>query len=224
MIQAFEIGLPLGRRALAQGPKARPRFRARRPPSLAVRLAVISLLGLALAALTGGPGASTALAAAQATAGCKGVTEAVIPAQGVISNPGQTEGGHFWWRAESGGTCVGTVVEDVQVSAQALPLALRVIVFDSADPGGLTVSEQQIPVTVGSGPVSRAFGIHQVFAGLTEVCLAATSPVVPSPDLPCAQLASPPAAQQFTQGPGTSQPQQLAAQQSPYLGPWWPWP
>jgi hypothetical protein len=99
-------------------------------------------------------------------------------------NAAGTEGGHLWWREAGAGTCVGTVVEDVQVSAATPTLTLRVIVFDTADPGGLTVARQQIAAA--PGPVTWAFGIHQVFPGLTEVCLAATSPVVPSPDMPCA--------------------------------------
>lgn len=60
---------------------------------------------------------------------------------------------------------------------------LRVIVLDEADPGGLTVA--RIQVTGGPGPQSRAYGIRQVFAGLTAVCLTATSPAVPSPDMAC---------------------------------------
>ena len=218
MIQTFEIGLPLGRRVMTKGLNARSWFRAGNALRMAARLPAVSLLGVALAALIGGLGASAALAATQAPAGCKGVTLAVIPVQGAISNPDGTEGGHFWWRNGSGGTCVGTVIEDVQVGAETSSLVLRVVVFDRSDPGGLTVRKQQ--VTAGPGPISQQLGIHEVFAGLTEVCVVATSPVIPS-DTSCVQLAAPPPAQQFTQGPGTSQQQQLATQ---LLWPQWPWP
>jgi len=141
--------------------------------------------------------ASQVPAASQAPAGCLGVTRIAIPSQGVIMNVAGTEGGHLWSRDTGAGTCVGTVVEDVQVTAAAPTLTLRVIVFDAADPGGLTVARQQI--TAAPGPVTQAFGIHQVFPGLTAVCLAATSPVVSSPDLPCATFGQPAPAQQFAQ-------------------------
>jgi hypothetical protein len=186
---------------------------------LAARAAIcglVMLAGLAVA-VAAGPDAALAQTASQTAAGCKGVTPAVIPAQGVISNPGQTEGGHFWWQNTNGGTCVGTVIEDVELTAAAPTRTLRVIVFDTADPGGLTVARMQ--ATGSPGPQSLAFGIHQVFAGLTSLCLAATSPVVPSPDLPCFQFGTPPPAQQFTQGPGSTQP---GGQLQPWA-PWVPW-
>ena len=65
----------------------------------------------------------------------------------------------------------------------------------------------RMQVTGGPGPVSQAFGIHQAFAGLSAVRLAATSPAVPSPDLSCARFGQPPAAQQFTQSAGPAQAQ-----------------
>ena len=89
-------------------------------------------------------------------------------------------------RPAEGGSGVGTVFEDVLGSAAAPTRTLRVIVFDAAFPGGLTVARQQI--TAGPGAVTHAFGIHQEFPGLKEICLAATSPVVTSPDLPCAMF------------------------------------
>ena len=115
-----------------------------------------------------------------------------------------TQGGHFWWASTDNGTCVGTVVEDVQVTAAAPTLTLRVIVFDTANAGGLTVASKQI--TAGPGPVSLALGVHQAFSGLREVCLAATSPVVASPDLPCAVFGRLAPMQQFTQPDTGMQP------------------
>ena len=51
-----------------------------------------------------------------AQAGCRGVTPAVFPAQGFITNPARTQGGHLWWRYAGDGTsvCIGTVVQWVQ--------------------------------------------------------------------------------------------------------------
>jgi hypothetical protein len=172
-----------------------------RPGRVVMRAAAAAVpLALAALAVTGGPAAAPAYAAGQAAPGCTGITQAHIPAQGVITNPAGTEGGHLWWRAAGGGTCVGTVIEDVQATTATPALTLRVIVYDQADPGGLTVARQQ--VTVAPGPVTRAFGIHRVFAGLTAVCLAATSPVTPSPDMPCAGFGQPAPPQQFTQPGG----------------------
>ncbi|MGD0606448.1 MAG: hypothetical protein ABSA53_23050 [Streptosporangiaceae bacterium] len=179
-------------------------------------------LVLAVLPTSGGLGVTPAYAASQAPAGCLGVTRIAIPPQGVITNVAGTEGGHLWWRDTGTGTCVGTVVEDVQVTAAAPTLTLRVIVFDTADPGGLTVARQQIAAA--PGPVTRAFGIHQVFPGLTAVCLAATSPVVPSPDLPCAAFGQPVPAQQFTQPvPAQQFTQPAPAQQSATENAWLPW-
>ena len=181
-------------------------------PRLAALAVVAGLLVMTVLVLPAN--AALAQAASPAGAGCKGVTPAVIPAQGAITNPGQTEGGHFWWRPAGGGTCIGTVVEDVVLTAAAPSRTLRVIVFDAAEPGGLTIAKME--VNAGPGPQSRAFAIHQVFTGLTAVCLAATSPAVPSPDMPCFQFGQPPPAQQFTQGPGSTQ-----AGVQPQ--PWVPW-
>jgi len=182
-------------------------------PWLAALAALAGLLVLTVLVLPAN--AALAQAASPAGAGCKGVTPAVIPAQGVVTNAAQTEGGHFWWRPAGGGTCIGTVVEDVVLTAAAPSRTLRVIVFDAAEPGGLTIAKMQ--VDAGPGPQSRAFAIHQVFAGLTAVCLAATSPAVPSPDLPCFQFGQPPPAQQFTQGAGP------APAGVPQPQPWPPW-
>ncbi len=163
--------------------------------------------------------ATSAPAASQTPAGCKGTTLAVIPPEGVITNPGQTEGGHLWWRNTTGGTCIGTVIEDIQVPASAPTWTLRVIVYDQADPGGLTLARKQI--MAGPGPVSWQFGIHQVLTGLVAVCLAAANPEEPSPGMPCLSFGQPAPAQQFTQTPTATQVPSESQQQWPE--PWWPW-
>jgi hypothetical protein len=208
------------RRLLQRG--GRPRFFSLPP----VRRAASCLPVLAFLFLqASGPGAAPAYAASQAPGGCTGVTLAVIPAQGAITNTAGTEGGHLWWRDTAGGTCVGTVVENVQFTAAAPGRTLRVIIYDTAEPGGLTVAK--LPVTAAPGQVSRAFGIHQVFPGLTAVCLAATSPVVPSPDMPCVNFGQPAPPPQFTQPDVQQQAAtwlQLPAawlQQQPPVA-WWP--
>jgi len=189
----------------------------RRPVTRSV--ARVFALVLAALSLSGGLRVTAAYAASQPPARCLGVTRVAVPPQGVIMNAAGTEGGHLWWQDTGGGTCVGTVIEDVQVAATTPTLTLRVIVFDRADPGGLTVARQQI--TAGPGPVTRAFGIHQVFRGLTAVCLAATSPVVPSPDLPCAVLGQPEPVQQFTQPATWPQPTAWPQGAWPQVTPSW---
>jgi hypothetical protein len=135
----------------------------------------------ALAAQTAGPGqASTgqtptpqAGAAAQAAVpGCLGVTPAIFPAQGFITNPNRSQGGHLWWRFAGDGTsvCVGTVVEFVQYNVTATK-TWRVIVFTTQNPGGVTVAMRTF--TLNRGDYFWGFGLHRVFSGLTAVCLTA---------------------------------------------------
>jgi hypothetical protein len=107
-----------------------------------------------------------------AVAGCKGVTPAVFPAQGFITNPNRSQGGHLWWRFAGDGTsvCIGTVVEFVQYNATATK-TWRVIVFTTQNPGGVTVANQRF--TLNRGDYFWGFGLHRVFTGLTAVCLTA---------------------------------------------------
>jgi len=114
--------------------------------------------------------ASPAAAPATAGAGCLGVTPAVIPALGFITDPDRTQGGHLWWRAEPGGTCIGTVVQWVQYNATAAK-TWRVIVYSAQHPGGQVVAEQTF--TLGRGWYWWSFGVHQVFPGLSAVCITA---------------------------------------------------
>ena len=111
-------------------------------------------------------------AAQAAVAGCKGVTPAVFPAQGFITDPGRSQGGHLWWRFAGDGTqvCIGTVVEFVQYNVTATK-TWRVIVFTTQNPGGVTVARQTF--TLNRGDYFWGFGLHRVFTGLTAVCLAA---------------------------------------------------
>ena len=116
---------------------------------------------------------AAALAAQTATAGCRGVTPAVFPAQGFITNPARTQGGHLWWRYAGDGTsvCIGTVVELVQYNVPTTK-TWRVIVFTAQNPGGVTVARQAF--TLGRGVYYWSFGVHRVFSGLSAVCLTAT--------------------------------------------------
>jgi len=111
-------------------------------------------------------------AAAQAATGCLGVTPAIFPAQGFITNPGRSQGGHLWWRFAGDGTsvCIGTVVEFVQYNTTATK-TWRVIVYTNQNPGGVTVARRTF--TLNRGDYFWGFGVHRVFTGLTAVCLAA---------------------------------------------------
>jgi hypothetical protein len=112
-------------------------------------------------------------AAAQAAGpGCLGVTPAIFPAQGFITNPNRSQGGHLWWRFAGDGTrvCIGTVVEFVQYNATAAK-TWRVIVYTSQNPGGVTVAKRTF--TLKRGDYFWGFGVHRVFSGLTAVCLTA---------------------------------------------------
>jgi hypothetical protein len=111
-------------------------------------------------------------AAAQAATGCLGVTPAIFPAQGFITNPGRSQGGHLWWRFAGDGTsvCIGTVVEFVQYNTTATK-TWRVIVYTSQNPGGVTVAKRTF--TLNRGDYFWGFGLHRVFSGLTAVCLTA---------------------------------------------------
>ena len=108
-----------------------------------------------------------------AVAGCRGVTPAAFPAQGFITNPDRSQGGHLWWRFAGDGTsvCIGTVVEFVQYNATTAK-TWRVVVFTGQNPGGVTIATQTF--TLGRGVYFWSFGVHRVFSGLSAVCLTAT--------------------------------------------------
>ncbi|MGH3173907.1 MAG: hypothetical protein ACRDPF_08595, partial [Streptosporangiaceae bacterium] len=55
--------------------------------------------------------ATTAAATSAVGADCKGVTQALLPANGFIANPSRAQGGHLWWhRSADGSVCIGTVI------------------------------------------------------------------------------------------------------------------
>jgi hypothetical protein len=168
------------------------RTRARRAP----RIGRLSRAWLAAALITGGvallaPGVSyvtarpsappatatlaarTGASAQAAAAGCRGVTPAVFPARGFITNPNRSQGGHLWWRFAGDGTsvCIGTVVEFVQYNVTTTK-TWRVIVYTGQNPGGVTIARQTF--TLGRGVYYWSFGVHRVFSGLSAVCLTAT--------------------------------------------------
>ena len=107
-----------------------------------------------------------------ASAGCTGVTPAVFPALGFITNSARTQGGHLWWRRSAAGTsvCIGTVVEWVQYNVTAAK-TWRVIIYSAAHPGGQVVASRTF--TLGRGWYFWSFGVHQAYSGLSAACLTA---------------------------------------------------
>ena len=122
------------------------------------------------AASQSSPASQSARAAVTAAVGCRGVTPAVIPAVGFITNPSHTQAGHLWWRAEAGGVCIGTVIEWVQYNTTATK-NWRVIVYSAQHPMGQVVAQRTF--TLGRGWSWWSFGVHQVFPGLSAVCVTA---------------------------------------------------
>jgi hypothetical protein len=104
---------------------------------------------------------------------CTGASQARFPAVSGITNAAGTQGGHLWWRDQAGGTCIGTVVVDVR-SAAGAALAWQVIVYDDRDPGGRVIFREALP-SPEPGIYQFTFGVHQVFTGLTAVCVGAVS-------------------------------------------------
>jgi hypothetical protein len=180
---------------LRTGPGARPerRPRTRRPSRrgrLPGRWLAAGLIAGAVALLV--PGVSYATAAQSSPAsqsaalmaqtgsatsatstasGCLGVSPAVIPAVGFITNPDRSQAGHLWWASEAGGVCIGTVIEWVQYNATATK-TWQVIVYDTQHPNGQVVAGQTF--TLGQGWYWFGFGVHQVFPGLSAVCVTAS--------------------------------------------------
>ena len=122
------------------------------------------------AATTAATAANTAVNTAMA--GCQGVTPALLPASGFITNPSRTQGGHLWWRRSADGSvCIGTVIMWVQYNATAAR-TWRVVVYSARHPGGLTVASQAF--TLKRGWYWWGFGVHQNYQGLEAVCVSAT--------------------------------------------------
>jgi len=116
--------------------------------------------------------ATTAAAKTAAGAGCKGVTPALLPANGFITNPSRAQGGHLWWhRSADGSVCIGTVIMWVQYNTTAAK-TWRVVVYSARHPGGLTVASQAF--TLKRGWYWWGFGVHRSFQDLSAVCVTAT--------------------------------------------------
>jgi len=116
--------------------------------------------------------ATTAAAKTAAGAGCKGVTPALLPANGFITNPSRAQGGHLWWhRSADGSVCIGTVIMWVQYNTTAAK-TWRVVVYSARHPGGLTVASRAFSLK--RGWYWWGFGVHQAYRGLSAVCVSAT--------------------------------------------------
>jgi hypothetical protein len=118
-------------------------------------------------------------------AGCRGVTQALLPAYGFITSPSRAQGGHLWWhRSADGGVCVGTVIMWVQYNTTAAK-TWRVLVYSARHPGGLTVASRAF--TLKQGWHWRGFGVHRSFKDLSAVCVTATE----SFGMSCVQFSAP---------------------------------
>jgi len=147
----------------------RTRRTGRRPGRWLAAVLVTGALALLVPGVsdaTASPASLSAQADVTAAVGCRGVT----PAVGFITNPGRTQAGHLWWRAEAGGVCVGTVIEWVQYNTTATK-NWRVIVYSAQHPMGQVVAQRTF--TLGRGWYWWSFGVHQVFPGLSAVCVTA---------------------------------------------------
>jgi hypothetical protein len=122
--------------------------------------------------------AAAAATVATTAVGCRGVTEALLPANGFITNPSRAQGGHLWWhRSADGSVCIGTVIMWVRYNTTAAK-TWRVIVYSARHPGGLTVASRAF--TLKRGWYWRGFGVHQAYQGLSAVCVTATESFVTS--------------------------------------------
>ncbi|HEX3192191.1 MAG TPA: hypothetical protein VHS30_20660 [Streptosporangiaceae bacterium] len=127
--------------------------------------AAVALLAPDATYVTAGRSGTTA-------AGCRGVTQELLPANGFITNPSRAQGGHLWWhRSADGSVCIGTVIMWAQYNTTAAK-TWRVIVYSARHPGGLTVASRAL--TIKRGWYWRGFGVHQAYRGLSAVCVTAT--------------------------------------------------
>jgi len=108
-----------------------------------------------------------------ATAGCQGVTQALLTASGFITNPSRTQGGHLWWRrsADGGSVCIGTVIMWVQYNTTAAK-TWQVTIYSARHPAGLIVASRTFSLK--RGWYWWGFGVHQYYQGLHAVCVSAT--------------------------------------------------
>ena len=116
--------------------------------------------------------AAAATTAATRAAGCRGVTQVLLSANGFITNPSRAQGGHLWWhRSADGSVCIGTVIMWVRYNTTAAK-TWRVIVYSARHPGGLTVASRAFALK--RGWYWRGFGVHQAYQGLSALCMTAT--------------------------------------------------
>ena len=136
--------------------------------------AAVALLAPGVTYLTTSRPSTTTAAttAAVATAGCRGVTPAVLPATGFITNPSRAQGGHLWWRRTADGSvCIGTVIMWVQYNTTAAR-TWQVTIYSARHPAGLIVASRTFSLK--RGWYWWGFGVHQYYQGLNAVCISAT--------------------------------------------------
>ena len=104
---------------------------------------------------------------------CIGVHPVAFNAQGFITNPARSQGGHLWWQLTAHGSrvCIGTVVEWVQYN-NAATKTWKVIIHTTDAPGGQVVA--QLTATANPGWYLWSFHIRKAYAGLTAVCITAS--------------------------------------------------
>jgi hypothetical protein len=160
------FAFPVGYADAGQG--RRRRLPARWLAAMLITTAV-ALLAPGVTYVTAGRSSTTAATTAD---GCRGVTEALLPANGFVTNPSRAQGGHLWWhRSADGSVCIGTVIMWVQYNTTAAK-TWRVIVYSARHPGGLTVASRAF--TLKRGWYWRGFGVHRAYQGLSAICVTAT--------------------------------------------------
>jgi len=141
--------------------------------------AAVGLLAPGVTYMTAGQSSATTATTTAATTmntaatGCRGVTQAILPASGFIINPSRTQGGHLWWRrsADGGSVCIGTVIMWVQYNATAAK-TWQVTIYSARHPAGLIVASRTFSLK--RGWYWWGFGVHQAYQGLSAVCVTAT--------------------------------------------------
>ena len=151
-------------------------LRGPRSGRLPVRLLAALVVTAAVALLTPGVSYAAGQAAADRSAPvgvhCVGVHPVAFNPQGFITDQARSQGGHLWWQLTAHGSrvCIGTVVEWVQYNTTATK-TWRVIVYSAQHPSGQVVAQRTF--TLGPGWYWWSFGVHQVFSGLSAVCITA---------------------------------------------------
>jgi hypothetical protein len=135
----------------------------------------VGLLAPGVTYITAGRSSTTTATTTAATtaAGCRGVTPALLPASGFVTNPSRTQGGHLWWQrsADGGSVCIGTVIMWVQYNTTAAK-TWQVTIYSARHPAGLIVASRTFSLK--RGWYWWGFGVHQYYQGLEAVCVSAT--------------------------------------------------